>query len=208
MRLNLHDGWKAARRACAGDRGSQIVEFAVSMPLLIVIVVGIYDFSGAFTLKHQLTNIARESARAAAAAPASDLGNDFTAPQVPASVSDAFQVAQSYLAAEKINDCGLSPALAAQSGLSWTYSATGNGCPGTGLHLTINRGYAFPPAATQNPAGCPASGSNGVNLVSTCVSITYSYAWRFNSVITLLIPGAAYSGVSTLAETSVAFNEN
>src|SRR5271170_7996586 len=71
------------------DRAAQIVEFAVALPLLVVFVVGIFDFSGAFTLKQKLTNVARDAARAAASDPASDL----TAPQaaVPISVSDAFQ---------------------------------------------------------------------------------------------------------------------
>jgi hypothetical protein len=45
-------------------------------------------------------------------------------------------------------------------------------------------------------------------VVGTCVSITYAYKWRFNRVITLLVPGATYAGVSNLNTTAVAFNEN
>src|SRR5258708_28557517 len=88
------------------DRASQIVEFAVSLPLLVFFVVGIFDFSSALSLKQKLTNAAREGARVAAAGPFSDLGSP-PATGVPASVSDAFQVVDNYLLSEKINDCGL-----------------------------------------------------------------------------------------------------
>ena len=58
-------------RDCTCDSGTQIAEFALSLPLLVLFVVGIFDFSGAITLKQKLTNAAREGARAAAADPAS-----------------------------------------------------------------------------------------------------------------------------------------
>src|ERR1700704_1487275 len=99
------------------DAASQIVEFAVSLPLLAVFVVGIFDFSGAFTLKQKLTNAAREGARAAAAGPANDLANPSSSTGVPASVNDAFWVVDNYLKSEQINDCGLSGAVATPSQL-------------------------------------------------------------------------------------------
>src|SRR5579863_3165348 len=82
------------------DRGTQLAEFAITLPLLVVFVVGIFDFSGAFTLKQKLTNIARDAARAAAADPATDLRS-----ALPMSVSDAFYVVDNYLLANNINDC-------------------------------------------------------------------------------------------------------
>jgi Flp pilus assembly protein TadG len=179
------------------DGASQIVEFAVSLPLLVVFVVGIFDFSGAFTLKQKLTNAAREGARAAAADPATDLGNA----GVPASVSDAAQVVDNYLLAQQLNDCGLGGAAGNSSGaLTWTYtpSVSGTGCPGNGLKLTVNRGFV-----TQQTV----NGST-VNVVDTQVTLEYAYQWRFNTVITLLVPGATYKGVSTFATSAVALNEN
>src|SRR5579863_1335892 len=107
-------------RFWSDDRGAQIVEFAISLPLLIFLVVGIFDFSNALTLKQRLTNAAREAARVAAADPASDLVNPSTPP--PVSIGDAFQVVDNYLIAEKINDCGLSTATPTASGLKWTYT--------------------------------------------------------------------------------------
>ncbi len=198
-----------ARRLYSDDHAAQIVELAVSLPLLLVFVVGIFDFSGAFTLKQKLTNAAREGARVAAAAPANDVGNPPSA--VPASVDLALRVVDKYLEGVDINDCGLNPNTPfVQSGLTWTYTASGNGCPTGGLTLAINRGYVFPPTGASSPTGCTSqpSGGNTVNVVGTCVSITYAYKWRFNSVIKLLVPGATYAGISNLNTTAVAFNEN
>jgi Flp pilus assembly protein TadG len=185
------------------DRGAQIVEFAVSLPLLLVFVVGIFDFSGAFTLKQKLTNAARDAARAAAADPANDLSNT-----VPVSVNDAFQVVDNYLKANNINDCGITPPPTPTPPLTWTYSANGSPCIGTGLAITINRGYYFASTSTV------AADSNcthqvvgaGTVVLATCVKVTYAYAWRFDRVITLL--GSRASLPSSIAVTAVAMNEN
>ena len=53
----------AGSRLARQDWGAQMVEFAVALPLLVLFVVGIFDFSGAFTLKQKLTNVARDAAR-------------------------------------------------------------------------------------------------------------------------------------------------
>jgi hypothetical protein len=84
--------WRVIGKWAGDDRASQIVEFAVSLPLLVLFVVGIFDFSSAITLKQKLTNAAREGARVAAADPANDLGG---AVPFPASVGDALQVVRS-----------------------------------------------------------------------------------------------------------------
>src|ERR1700720_891949 len=112
------------------DCASQIVELAISLPVLVIFVVGIFDFSGAFTLKQKLTNAAREGARVAAAAPANDVA---PSNPLPASVDTAFRVVDNYLQAENINDCSISPLSPSHSGLTWTYTATGNGCATGGL---------------------------------------------------------------------------
>lgn len=182
-------------RISKDECGAQIVEFAVSLPLLVLFVVGIFDFSNALSLKQKLTNAAGESARVAASDPANDLGNPSSV--VPASVSDAFQVADNYLLSQKINDCGLAAtAPSAPTGLQWTYTATGSGCPGSGITLLIDRGCK----------SAVAVGGSTLNLIGTCVTITYAYKWEFYSVATSL--GWAGSGPSTLTATAGAFNEN
>jgi len=184
-------------RVCRDERAAQIVEFAVSLPLLVVFVVGIFDFSGALSLKQKLTNAAREAARVAAADPANDLSG--SASGVPVSVSDAFQVVDNYLLSENINPCGLAAATPVQNGTTLTWTSTAAGCPPSALTLTINRG-----CITKQTIATSAT----TDLVDTCVTIQYPYKWRFNSVITLLVPNAKYGGVTYISANATAFNEN
>jgi Flp pilus assembly protein TadG len=192
MNAWLHRGFVVGRRLRADNSASQLAEFAVSLPLLVVFVVGIFDFGGAFTLKQKLANAAREGARAAAAAPASDVGKS----SVPVSVSDAFQIVDNYLLGENINDCGLKGSTGLAASLTWTYHATISGPPVCDLKLIINRGCTTAQSTAQGT----------VYVVDTCVTIEYAYNWRFNNVIGLL--GRSLALPSKLITTAVAFNEN
>lgn len=187
------------------DRAAQIVEFAVALPLLVVFVVGIFDFSSAFTLKQRLTNIARDAARAAAVDPVNDLLQPSSA--LPQSVTDAFYTVDNGLLASKLSDCGVT-ASGAPSGLTWTFTASGNGCPAIGLTITINRSYYFPPTGAGLPTvNCTAQPPNGqTTLVGTCVSIQYFYPWRFGRAASLL--GATTVLPAQVAGIAVAMNEN
>jgi Flp pilus assembly protein TadG len=192
------------------DRASQIAEFALSLPLLVLFVVGIFDFSSAITLKQKLTTAARDAARVAAADPANDLIGGTT--PVPASVVDAFYVVDNYLISEKINDCGLKTAEPTQSGstLTWSSTAQLNGCPIPGIVFTINRGYFFPPTGgSLAPASCvPPVVPTGTQtaIVGTCVTIQYAYKWQFGGVSGLF--GGHFIGPSVITTTAVAINEN
>jgi Flp pilus assembly protein TadG len=185
-----------------GEDGAALVEFAVALPLLMVFVVGIFDFSGAFTLKQKFTNVARDAARAAAADPASDLQSTS-----PLSVNDAFQVVDSYLRANHINDCGIT-LTTSPTGLTWTSTHTGNGCATGGLTIVINRGYYFPPTgATLPSASCTSQSPAGKTaIVGTCVSIQYGYAWRFGRVTSLL--GRTATLPPKISASAVVMNEN
>jgi Flp pilus assembly protein TadG len=166
----------------------------------VVFVVGIFDFSGAFTLKQKLTNVARGAARAAAADPATDLQSPS-----PASVIDAFQIVDKYLVANKINDCGITSS-SSPTGMTWTSTASASGCS---LTITINRGYYFPAtgAALPSPSCISQTPSGGqIAIIGTCVSIRYAYPWRFGKASSLL--GTTATLPSTITATAVALNEN
>jgi Flp pilus assembly protein TadG len=190
------------------DDAAQLVEFAVSLPLLVVFVVGIFDFSGAYTLKQKLTNVARDAARAAASEPS----NDLQAPSsgIPASVNDAFQVVNNYLIANKINNCGVAPSLVVIGpGETWRFSGNSNGCQGTGLVIVINRGYIFMANGGSQPADLNCSSQSAgaqTAVIATCVSIHYAYQWRFGRVASLL--GSTTALPSNITATAVAMNEN
>jgi Flp pilus assembly protein TadG len=174
--------WKAA---CFGDTsGSQLLEFAVALPLLVVFVVGIFDFGGAFNLKQMLNNMARECARFASNLPT----NDLDALGTPQSVTAIRDLVVTHLQTARLNDCGL----AGQAGVNgpattWTYTAAGGGCPAP-LLLTVERSYSFTTVV----------GANTFNVISTRVSLKYPYSWHFNKVIQLLVPGATYLGVTQI----------
>jgi hypothetical protein len=51
-------------------------------------------------------------------------------------------------------------------------------------------------------------GGNSTDVVNTQVTIQYAYKWRFNSIITLLVPSASYASVSYITTTATAYNEN
>lgn len=195
--------------AWRGETASQLAEFAIALPLLIFFVVGIFDFSGAFTLKQKLTNIARDAARAAAADPATDLSNP-AKDGLPYSVSDAFYVVDNYLIANNINDCGILVSNNSIIGtLTWQFTP-GSSSGSCGITIIINRGYYFPLAATSAPPGVACTplqpGSEATQIVGTCVSIQYNYQWRFGQVATLLGGNAVLP--ASISAVAVAMNEN
>lgn len=189
----------AFKRAWSDDCASQIVEFALSLPVLVLFVVGIFDFSGAVSLKQKLTNAAREGARVAAADPANDLGS-IPPSGVPASVADAYYVVDNYLISEKIADCGLVPTdIPKQTAGTLTWKSTANGSPcgaTTALVLTINRG-----CVTQETID-----KTTINMIGTCVTLQYPYNWQYGKFAGLV--GGKFIGPTSLTATATAFNEN
>ncbi|HXY09876.1 MAG TPA: TadE/TadG family type IV pilus assembly protein [Terriglobales bacterium] len=196
--------WVAVRRLWAllkTSGGASIVEFAVALPLLIVLVVGIFDFGAAFNLKQQLNNAARQGARFGASQPTNDLCTGCAA---PGSVSGIRYLVDSYLTNAKINDCGLNAA-ASGTGSPWSYTAA-TGCGGT-LTLTIARDAS---AEVATPT-CQLTMTNygGATVLAPCTKITiqYPYQWRFNNVIQLISPGSHFL-LSTIQTDATVANQD
>lgn len=191
------------------DQAAQLVEFAVALPLLVVFVVGIFDFSGAFTLKQKLTNTARDAARAAAADPITDMLQPPT--PMPSSISDAYQLVSNYLVANNVDMCGLTSANGISGpGPIWTFSVPATSSAPCGITIIVNRGYYLPATGTaQLPnVNCrPVAAASGqTQVVATCVSIQYAYQWRFGKVQSVL--GASASLPNNISAVAVATNEN
>jgi len=182
-------------------RASQIVEFAVALPLLVVFVVGIFDFGNAFNLKHKITNAALMGARFASTQPSSDLtdpnaGNN--------SVESVARVVAFNLSSAKVTDCGLSTAVPADVSYTpprtWTYTKNTFPCAGT-LILTVERGYTFQlPASPTYPGG--------MTVEATRITLSYPYRWQFNRVIQFLVPGASFQSSSQITAVAVMQNLN
>jgi len=56
---------KAMRRFIQNQRGSALLETAFTLPLLLLVSVGIFEFGRAYQMEQVLTNAAREGARLA-----------------------------------------------------------------------------------------------------------------------------------------------
>jgi Flp pilus assembly protein TadG len=193
------------------ESATQLAEFAVTLPLLVVFVVGIFDFSGAFTLKQKLTNISRDAARAAAADPATDLYPSGTTGPLPYSVNDAFYVIDNYLLANNINDCGITVSDGKPSGttkVTWVFSHPSSSGSTCGIKITINRGYYFPLGSIAPPptVDCAPTLTGQTQVVGTCVGIQYSYQWKFGNVASLLGTNAILP--SAISGVAIAMNED
>jgi Flp pilus assembly protein TadG len=191
---------------------SSLAEFAISLPLLIVLIVGIFDFGGAFNQKQQLSNAMREAARFGASEATNDLANGPAPPSI-----DAIRfLVDSYLVAARMKDCGLGSAPLPSGGPPWIYTASTN-CVGTGLTLTIARDPQSGSVGVGGTASCVLQaqqyGGSSHNPIATLympctqVLISYPYQWHFNSVIQLLVPGASL-GLTQIAAGATAVNMN
>src|SRR5262249_3411185 len=109
-------GSKQKRRFCQRlypqwliwSEGSELAEFAISLPLLVVLVVGIYDFGGAFTLKNKLNSAVQEGARIASSQQTGNLSVNNGTCGAPVSICVVRDIVAGSLTASIGNDCGLS----------------------------------------------------------------------------------------------------
>jgi Flp pilus assembly protein TadG len=193
--------WLLDRRAWRAlwfrREGAQLLEFALVLPLLIVLVVGIADFGAGYALKDKLSNAAREGARIAVSQP-DDLTNsqNTACNTAPCSVLSAANAAVVYLKNAGVNVCGLDPTSITPTGslsAGWTYAAT-QGCPAPGMSVLVERSVS----ATVN----------GNTVLLTRVTISYPFKWTFGNVIKLLIPESQYSTTLTLSSVAVMQNLN
>jgi hypothetical protein len=171
--------------------GSQIVEFAVSLPLLLVFAVGIFDFGTVFNIKQKLISASFEGARIASNQPTNDLSNSIGSCGAPVSICTVRDGVDNVLLAGKVNDCGLLSASAPPStSRSWVFTANTN-CAGT-LVLTIDRASTY--------------AADTYSVEASKVTLAYPYQWTFNRVIQLLVSGANYPANSQLTTLAVMQN--
>jgi hypothetical protein len=163
--------------------GTEIIEFAVSLPLLVVLVVGIYDFGSAFTLKHRLTSAVREGARIASAQHHPPNPGASSVCGVPSSICVIRDIVHGSLATSNVDDCGLGTVPGSYAASTWTFTGS---C--SGPILEINRGVLNPATATL-----PAPFDTRPYIVEdTQVTLTYPYQWQFGKAFQLLGPGSNY----------------
>ena len=117
-------------------QGAALLEFAISLPLLVVFIVGIYDFSGAFNQKQKIEQAAQEGAIIAGAQPTSDIASS----SAPDSLLPVVSAVYNSLVGSGVlptGTCTPPGTASGPTGLAWTYTLSG--CPDS-LIITINRG--------------------------------------------------------------------
>src|SRR5205085_7477111 len=126
------------------SRGSALLEFATAVPLLVVFIVGIFDFSAAFTQKQKIEHAAETGAIAAGAQTMADI--DTTNPN-PDSLQPVVSVVFNSLASDGVlplanqGTCTVPAPAPQQNGLKWTYQI--NNCPDS-VNIIIDRGLVDP----------------------------------------------------------------
>jgi TadE-like protein len=177
--------------------GSALLEFAIVLPLLVVFVVGIYDFSGAFNQKQKMEQAAQEGAILAGAQPMSDIA---TTTDDPDSLHPVVIAVFNSLVGSGVVPSGTCTPPGTASGpigLAWTYRISGcsSAYPADTLVVRINRGWVPAVAGTTKTVG-------------TRLTVIYPYHWRFNRVIQLLFPGSSsYRATTRISETATTHNQ-
>jgi Flp pilus assembly protein TadG len=169
--------------AAAGTEGSQLLEFGLALPFLLVFLLGIIQFGGAFNLKQKEANAAREGARIVV----SNTLADSSCASTNCSVQTAVNAMANYMTNEGVDSSCINPASPSSSGTStWTYSCNG-------ISMTVNHAYVYTPAG-------------GTPITGTQVTLTYPYTWFFNDIIKLLVPSSNIGLPNSLTETAVMQN--
>lgn len=101
-----------------GDRGQSLAELAIALPILMAVVIGIFEFGRAWNVRQTVTHAAREAARSAV---------------IPTSTSDAVDD----VIDDRLVAAALDPGLA-------TVTVTGmGGLPGTATTIQVSYPYTF-----------------------------------------------------------------
>ena len=85
----------ATRAQVSSERGAVLLETAVTLPIVLMICVGIFEFGRVYQTWQVLTNAAREGARVAAVGGTTD--------------HDVEAAVRSYMAAERLGNAGAAP---------------------------------------------------------------------------------------------------
>lgn len=190
------------------ERGSELVEMALLLPLLLVIAAGVIDFTSAWNVRQVLANAVREGARLASTQPMLDLDttNPGTIQQICQDVAN--YLAEGGVSTTFMNGTSANPAAGCASPtsvpntsstlttavpLAWTYYSSGT------YGLEIQR------TVLVNAVSSGGSGS----VSSTVVTLKYPFQWPFgfDHLIQLVSRGGGgYSNPTSITVNSTMAN--
>jgi Flp pilus assembly protein TadG len=177
-----------ARTIVSGRDGSQLFEFALVLPFLLVMVMGILDFGQVYNLKQKLNNAAREAARFAANENSGV--NNLTVNGV-SDTTAIRDVVSNYLTNASVTQCAIA-ASPSVSGFTYTFNSGTTGCGN--FSLVINRVYPITVGTTT--------------AIGTRVTLSYPYTWSLSSIMRLLLPSSTLSLPASISTDAVMQNIN
>ena len=183
---------KIAATFCSKEKGAQLVEFALILPLLLVIVVGIIEFGRGFNIYHNVTNGTREGARLSAKPE-----NNVDPTLAPNNIMDrivnylnALGLTTSYYTGAGALNASISPT-------AWVY-----GTYPSGSYFVIDQRSKM---QKLDASGIPIINSF---YLGSRVSIAYPYNFTFfKGVINLILATSAYNNQIYIKNTSIIENE-
>ncbi|HEV2246799.1 MAG TPA: TadE/TadG family type IV pilus assembly protein [Terriglobia bacterium] len=160
--------------------GAELLEFALALPLILVMAVGLLDFARAYNIKQKLANAAREGVRYQATE-TSD--KDVSS---PASVQTLRDDVVTYLTNAGVDT----------SFIGTTLSYDPSTGVFTGTYYTTQSGVSYGLKVER----AVAIAAGGTSIPSTRVTLYYPYNWTFgfNSIIKLLLPSSTFSNPITI----------
>jgi Flp pilus assembly protein TadG len=95
------------RRVMVARRGQAVVEFALVLPLVLIMVISVFEFARAWNIQQVLTDAAREGARLAVVGSGNDEAAGVTEAKVKSAINNATAVAAITLCGTCIDVTGL-----------------------------------------------------------------------------------------------------
>jgi hypothetical protein len=183
-------GMRAVQHLVVDGEGAQLLEFALVLPFILVMAIGIVDFSRAYTVKQKLNNAARDGARVAAGESSAfiDLsagkGGNCSGGKCVQTITD---VIANYLTSANVGPCVVGTASTSGAFETWTVSSSTTGC-GT-FQIKIERFFTF-----TNASG---------TAIATRITINYPFQWKVTGLMRLMVPGTTFAGPTTISSNAV-----
>lgn len=190
------------------ERGGQLVELALILPILLVLIAGVADFAQAWNVRQTLANAARDGARLGGNQVKADLTNTN-----PITIQDLCQQVADYLIDEKIDTSFMGIPGTTSGNATASSAVVSSGCskPGTVPASTApadaytyygsgGYGLKIEPDIQVPPLGETCDTAGVVCVDSTRVTLTYPYSWSFgfNHVIELFGGSSSYASTITI----------
>jgi Flp pilus assembly protein TadG len=192
MRAARHRHWFAGRNRRAFHRadGAQLLEFALALPVLLMLILGLWDFGSALVLKQKLTGAARETARIVVSTPMGTVINQTNcSATVPCAIVAAATATQQYLENANLDASWIKPSSpSTATACEWIYTSATN--PNDKLDIVANAQILPAQGNTLPPPGY---------LPATQVTLTWPLKWDLEALFPASTFPPSVSAVSTMA---------